>query len=127
MELVAIVIALALLEYLAFGLLVARARATTGIQAPAMTGDPVFERYVRVHQNTLEQLAIFLPAIVLFGSYVSTWVASILGLVFIAGRIVYLRGYVEDPAKRSTGFLIGEVAQVVLLLGGGIGALVAWV
>jgi uncharacterized membrane protein YecN with MAPEG domain len=126
MEPVAIVIALALLEYFAFGVLVGRARTQYGVEAPAITGHPVFERHFRVHQNTLEQLVIFIPAVWLFGAYVSPRAAAGLGLVFIVGRFVYLRGYVEDPKKRSTGTLITFAAQVILLVGGAIGALFAW-
>ena len=59
MELVAIVILLALIEYNIFGILVGRARAKYNVPAPATSGDPVFERYCRVHQNTLEQLMVF--------------------------------------------------------------------
>jgi len=126
MEPVAIVLTLALLEYFAFGVLVGRARGQYGVEAPATTGHPIFERYHRVHQNTLEQLAIFIPAAWMFGVFVSPAGAALLGLVFIAGRIVYLRGYVEDPKKRSTGTFITLFAQAVLLLGGGVGALLAW-
>ena len=126
MELVALVLALALIEYFVFGLLVGRARGQYGVEAPATTGHPVFERYHRVHQNTLEQLAIFIPALWMFGFYVSAPIATLLGLVFIAGRVIYLRGYVEDPKKRSTGTLITLFAQAILLLGGGVGALLAW-
>jgi uncharacterized MAPEG superfamily protein len=126
MEPVALVLALALVEYFVFGLLVGRARGQYGVEAPATTGHPVFERYHRVHQNTLEQLAIFVPALWMFGIYVSAAIASLLGLVFIAGRFVYLRGYVADPKKRSTGTLITLIAQAILLVGGGVGALLAW-
>jgi uncharacterized membrane protein YecN with MAPEG domain len=126
MEPVAIVLALALIEYFVFGILVGRARGRYGVEAPATTGHPVFERYHRVHQNTLEQLVIFVPALWMFGAFVSPAWAALLGLVFIAGRFVYLRGYVEDPKKRSTGTYITLLAQAVLLLGGGIGALLAW-
>ena len=126
MEPVALVLALALIEYFTFGVLVGRARGTYGVEAPAVTGHPIFERYHRVHQNTLEQLVIFVPALWLFGLYVSAPVAALLGLVFVAGRFVYLRGYVADPKKRSTGTLITLVAQAILLVGGGVGALLAW-
>lgn len=126
MEPVAIVLTLALLEYFVFGILVGRARGQYGVEAPATTGHPIFERYHRVHQNTLEQLVIFIPALWMFGAYVSPAWAALLGLVFIVGRFVYLRGYVEDPKKRSTGTYITLLAQAVLLLGGGVGALLAW-
>ena len=48
MALVAVVIALALIEYLLFAILVARARVRCHVPAPATTGHPVFERYFRV-------------------------------------------------------------------------------
>src|SRR5690606_24902540 len=51
---VAIVTLLALLTYFWMGLQVAGARRRSGIQAPAMTGDPVLERTIRAHYNTLE-------------------------------------------------------------------------
>jgi uncharacterized membrane protein YecN with MAPEG domain len=126
MEPVALVLALALIEYFAFGILVGRARGQYGVEAPATTGHPIFERYHRVHQNTLEQLVIFVPALWMFGVYASAPIAALLGLVFIAGRFVYLRGYVQDPKKRSTGTMITLLAQAVLLVGGAVGALLAW-
>ena len=125
MNLVAIVIGLALVEYFVFGLLVGRARQQFGVAAPAMSGHPVFERYMRVHQNTMEQLVLFVPAMLIFGVYVSGTVAALLGLVWIAGRALYLRGYVADPAKRSTGFALTALPQLILLVGGIVGALVA--
>ncbi len=51
--------------------------------------------------------------------------AAGLGLVFIAGRAIYLRDYVKDPAARTTGFMMTFGANVILLLGGLIGAAVA--
>lgn len=125
MSLVAVVIGLALIEFFVFGLLVGRARQQYDVPAPAMTGHPIFERYMRVHQNTMEQLVLFVPAMVLFGTYVSGSIAALLGLLWIAGRVVYLRGYVADPKQRSTGFAITALAQLVLLLGGIVGALLA--
>ena len=120
--LVDVVIALALLEYLAFGLLVGRARGQHNVPAPATTGHPVFERTFRVHQNTLEQLIIFVPAMWMFSALVSPQIAAGLGLAFVLGRALYFRGYVAEASKRSAGFLIGFLAQAVLLLGSLIGA-----
>lgn len=126
MHLVAFVIVAALIEFFIFGALVGRARGQYKVAAPAITGDPIFERYFRVHQNTMEQLVMFVPAMWFFGVYVSPTWAALLGVVFIIGRVVYLRGYVEEPSKRETGVIIGAVALVILLLGAAIGALVAW-
>jgi uncharacterized membrane protein YecN with MAPEG domain len=126
MEPIAIVTALALLEYFAFGIEVARARSRAGIEAPATVGDEIFERHFRVQQNTVEQLVLFLPALWLFGYYVSPLWGAGLGLVFIVGRFLYARGYVSQPSRRGTGFAVGEVAQGLLLLGGLIGAVLSW-
>ena len=117
MEFVAFVIALALLEFAVFGMLVGWARGKYKVAAPAIGGHPVFERYFRAHQNTMEQLVAFVPAMWLFGTYVnSTW-AAWLGLVFVVGRVVYLAGYVADPAKREIGFAMSSLPVVILLLG----------
>jgi uncharacterized MAPEG superfamily protein len=117
MEFVAIVILLALIEYAAFGGLVGWARGKYGVDAPAVSGHPVFERYFRVQQNTLEQLVMFVPAIWLFGTYVDATWAALLGLVFVVGRALYLLGYVRDPAKREAGFALSSLSVVALLLG----------
>jgi uncharacterized MAPEG superfamily protein len=80
---------------------------------------------MRVQQNTIEQFVIFLPALFLFGQYVHAGAAAALGCVWIAGRLVYERGYVADPAKRGLGFGISSAATLVLLLGGLVGGAVA--
>jgi uncharacterized MAPEG superfamily protein len=119
----AIVIILAVIEYIVFGILVGRARGRYGIKAPATTGHEVFERYFRVHQNTLETLMAFIPGIALFALFVDpNWAAGI-GLIYVIGRIVYLRSYVADPAKRSAGFGLSMLPILALLIGGLIGAI----
>ena len=123
MELVAIVIALAVIEYFVFAGLVGRARAKYEIPAPAITGNPVFERYYRVHQNTLEQLMIFIPAIIIYGYYGNPAYAAGLGVFFLIGRIIYLRGYVADPAKRGLGMMIGFLPTMFMLIAGLIAAI----
>jgi len=117
MEFVAFVIALALLEFAVFGMLVGWARGKYRVAAPAIGGHPVFERYFRAHQNTMEQLVAFVPAMWLFGTYVNPTWAAWLGLVFVVGRVVYLAGYVADPAKREIGFAMSSLPVVILLLG----------
>jgi len=118
MEFVAFVIALALLEYAIFGMLVGWARGKYGVVAPATGGHPVFERYFRVHMNTLEQLVAFVPAMWLFGTYVNPTWAAWLGLVFVVARKYYLVGYVADPAKREIGFGLTALPVMILLIGG---------
>ena len=117
MEPVAVVIVLALVQYIAFGMLVAWARGKYGVKAPAVTGHETFDRYFRVHQNTLELLVAFVPAIWLFGMYVDPTWAALLGLVFVVARMLYLRGYVTDPAKREVGFTLSMLPVLVLLIG----------
>lgn len=114
---VAIVSLLALLVYFWMGLQVGKARAKCGIQAPTMTGDPVLERTIRAHYNTLEWLPLFLVPLWLFAIYWSDLWAAVIGLVWIVGRIVYQVGYVADPRKREAGFLIQALAVAVLLFG----------
>ena len=117
MEPVAVVIVLALVQFIAFGMLVAWARGKYGVKAPAVTGHETFDRYFRVHQNTLELLVAFVPAIWLFGMYVDPTWAALLGLVFVVARMLYLRGYVTDPAKREVGFTLSILSVLVLLVG----------
>lgn len=117
MEPVAVVIALALFQYVVFAMLVGWARGKYGVKAPAVTGHEIFERYFRVHQNTLELLVAFVPATWLFGMYVDPTWAALLGLVFVVARVLYLRGYVADPAKRELGFALSVLPVFVLLAG----------
>ena len=123
MALVAAVILLALIEFLVFGLLVGRARVRCNVVAPATTGHPVFERYFRVQQNTLEQLVVFVPSMWFFGLYVSAVWAAGLGVLFVIGRAVYLKGYVADPKKRGAGFGLSFLPNVILAGGALVGAI----
>jgi glutathione S-transferase len=122
MELVAIVIALALMQYVAFGMLVGRARIKYGVKAPATSGHEVFERYFRVHQNTLELMTAFAPSVWLFGTYVSPPWAAGLGLVYFVGRLVYLRSYVTNPATRGAGFGLSALPIMICTVGALVGA-----
>ncbi len=126
MEPIAIVTVLALLQLFIFAFQVGKQRAKHGIKAPAISGDAEFERMFRVHQNTLEQLVVFIPALWLFGYYVHALIGAGIGLVFIIARFVYRGSYLTDPSTRTAGFGIGALAMMVLLLGGLIGAVVSW-
>ena len=117
MPLVHLVIALALVEFFLFGLTVSRARGTYGVPAPATGGNEMFERYFRVQMNTLEQLVIFVPGMLMFGRYVNAFAAAILGAVFIVGRIIYFASYVKDPRRRGLGFALSALPNLVLLGG----------
>ena len=127
MAYVELMIVLALLEFLLFGLAVGSARTRYKVPAPATAGHEVFERYFRVQMNTLEQLIIFVPAMLLFAWYVNAYVAAALGVLFIIGRALYFRGYVRAPERREVGFALSVIPNSILLLGGIIGALIALV
>ena len=122
MEYVAIVTGIALLQLFVFSVQVGKARVATGTAAPAMSGPPEFERAFRVHQNTVEQLIIFIPALWMFANFVRADVAAGLGLVFVIGRQIYRGSYMADPGKRTMGFGIGGLSMIILLIGAIIGA-----
>jgi glutathione S-transferase len=108
---------LALLVYFLITGSVARARAKYGVKAPAVVGNEHFERAYRVQMNTLEQMALFLPALWLYAAYVSDRGAAVGGLVWIVGRVIYALAYTRDPAARGPGTIISLVASVGLWLG----------
>ena len=110
MEWIVLVTLLVATEYFYLAILVGKSRGETGIAAPKTSGDERFERVFRVQQNTLEQLVIFFPALWVFGYYVSATIGAAIGVVFLIGRIMYARGYVQHPDKRAPGFIIGSLA-----------------
>jgi glutathione S-transferase len=114
----AVVTILAVLLYFYMGLNVGRMRGKHGIKAPAMTGNPEFERAVRVQGNTLEFLPIFLPLLWIATTYSPWygWLPALLGLVWVIGRFLYMTGYMVDPEKRGTGFLISGISLLLLLI-----------
>jgi uncharacterized membrane protein YecN with MAPEG domain len=96
---------------------VPRARIKCGIAAPAMIGDPLLERTIRAHYNTLEWLPLFLVSLWLFALYWSDLVAAAVGAVWVLARIGYALGYYADAQKRGPGFLVQSIATGVLLFG----------
>ena len=118
----AVVMLVALLVYFWLGLRVGQARGKFGVMAPATTGNPDFERAFRIQMNTLEWMPIFLPALWLAAIYVSDVAAALLGLAWIAGRLLYTHGYTQSPDKRETGFFVQAAAAAVLWFAALIGA-----
>jgi glutathione S-transferase len=117
MPFVAIVTVVALLQFFWLSLQVGRARSRYGVAAPATSGNEIFERHFRVHMNTQEQLVMFLPALWIFGVYISPLWASGLGVVFILGRAIYAISYVRDPKSRSLGFGLSILPVLAMLIG----------
>jgi uncharacterized MAPEG superfamily protein len=114
-------ILLALVQYIFFTVRVGTARQKYGIHAPAIAGNEIFERVFRVQQNTLEQLMVFIPGILLFAHFVSPLWALLPGALYLVGRQLYARGYVADPKKRGIGATLSILAGIVLVVGAIIG------
>jgi len=106
----------ALLVYFVTIINVGRARAKYKVMPPAMTGDENFERALRVQQNMLEQLVLFLPIMWIFSYYVSELWGAIIGGVWILGRVLYAWGYYQEAKKRMVGFGISSLSIMALLL-----------
>jgi len=114
---VSAIILLALLHYMIVGSLVGVARGRYKVAAPATTGHPMFERWFRVHQNSLELLIAFIPSMWLFGWWVSQAWATGIGLVYVAARLLYTVQYLKDPKTREIGAGLSFLAIFVLIVG----------
>ena len=118
-QLPALITALTVLLQIWVALRVGSARGKFGIEAPATTGHPEFERAFRVQMNTIESTLVFLPSLWLFALYLSNLWAGLFGAAWLVGRVLYAVTYQRDPKSRGPGFGIGFLA-VVALLGGGV-------
>jgi glutathione S-transferase len=116
LPLLVLISVLAVLQFFFFATLVSRARTRYGVVAPAVSGHETFERYFRVQMNTLELLVMFLPALWLASLYVAPIWPVLLGVLYLCGRLLYLRGYVSDPRRRGPGFGLSMLPILVLLL-----------
>jgi uncharacterized membrane protein YecN with MAPEG domain len=109
------VLTLVLLFGVAFN--VGRARVKYKVNAPATTGHPKFDLAYRVQMNTIENAVAFIPALWLFSYYVSTILGSVLGGVWLIGRVWYAITYTEDAKKRGGGFGLSLLAFMILTFG----------
>ena len=116
MQYVELVALLAVLQFFFFGVMTGRARAKSGLKAPATTGDEGFERMYRVQMNTLEVLVVFLPSLFIAAKYWPTLLVAGLGLVYLIGRFIYWRAYVGNPSTRPLGFMLSILPSVLLAL-----------
>lgn len=120
-----LVTAVAIAQYIWFGVLVGQARGRYGVHAPAVTGHETFERYYRVQMNTLELLVPMVPAMYLAARYWSpVWVAAA-GAVYVVGRFIYLRAYVSDPKTRTLGYSLSAFPLLGLLVAVVVGVFMA--
>jgi glutathione S-transferase len=124
MNYVYLVILLALFQFLYFTLRTGLTREKMGVEAPSTVGNETWERIFRVQQNTMEQLIMFIPAILLFSHFVSPKWALLPGVLFIIGRQIFSHLYVTNPPKRAPGVALSMLSTLVLLVGSLIGILI---
>jgi glutathione S-transferase len=124
--LVALITLLALILYMVLTLRVAVMRGRLRVATPGAAGPPGFERALRIHANTLEQLVPFVIAMWLCALYLQPLVAALGGAAWLIGRIIYVFSYSADPARRSVGFAIAAIATIGLLIGALLGVVLAY-
>ena len=124
---IALVTLAALIQYFLMGLNVGRARGRLNVPAPATQGHPEFERLYRVQLNTLEWLVIFIPVLWIAEAFNANWgpistaLTTVLGVLWLVGRYLYMRDYVKDPKSRGRGFAVQALATALLFLMGLVG------
>ena len=116
MEPLILVLMLILLQILYFSIEVGRARQRLGIDAPAVSGNDEFDRYFRAHQNSLEQLIVFLPAVLATAYLGYSITCLVCGIFYLVGRAIYFRSYVKEPKKRTLGFVLSFFSTVILVM-----------
>ncbi|MBO3705822.1 MAG: MAPEG family protein [Candidatus Accumulibacter sp.] len=102
---------------------VGRCRIRFGIKAPAASGHPQFDVAYRIQANTVENSVAFLPVLWVFACSVSSLWATVLGGVWLLGRVWYALAYARDPRTRGAGFLVSMLCFGALGIGGAWGVL----
>ena len=121
MESSIVLILIALLQYIFFTGRAGFSRGKYSIKAPKSVGNERWERIYRIQQNTMEKLVIFIPGTLIFSAYVSSSWVLIPGILFIVGRHLYSRLYLQSPENRGPGMVLSFLSNIVLVLGGLIG------
>jgi glutathione S-transferase len=112
----------ALLLYVYMGVAVSQARVKHNIPAPTMTGNPEFERAVRVQMNTLEWLPVFIAALWMCASFWDARIVALVGVAWVVGRALYMQSYSKGE-NRSLGFSIQGLTVLALTIGAVVGAI----
>ena len=107
---------LAIAVFFGCGAAVGRGRGKYKIAAPATTGHPDFERLFRVQMNTLEALAMFLPALWIAARFADPRLVGGIGLAWVVARAWYAVAYARAANKREAAFIIGLVSTTALWL-----------
>jgi len=116
MDIIALIILLAVVQLLFFGMLTGFSRGKFGVDAPATTGNEEWERRFRVQQNTMEHMVAFVPAIYLCATYANQTLAIVAGCVYLIGRCIYAYTYIKDPKTRALGMILSFFPTAVMVL-----------
>lgn len=107
----------AIAVYFWSALRVAKARKHYRIPPPITDGPEGFLLAFRAHQNTLEQLMMFLPSLWLAAIYFNPLFAAVLGAIWVGARIWYVVAYSSAVEKRLPPFILAIVTTVLLMVG----------
>jgi len=121
MEFVALVTIVALIQVMAFQWRVGKGRNRYNVPGPATTGPETWERYNRVHLNTVENLVMLLPLMWICACFLHPWVAAGLGLLFVLARGWYSRLYVADPGTRGSAAWVTGICLYLLVAASAVG------
>jgi len=66
------------------------------------------------HEGTAEAVALWGGRVLATGSNEN--VAPLIGLIWLVGRIVYLRAYMADPEKRLIGAGLGGLTNLIMFI-----------
>jgi len=99
------------------------ARVRFKVPAPSHEGPEDYVRRVRAHQNTVEHIVMFLPAMWLFAGVVSPYWAAGIGAVWPVGRFLYMVGYSRSAPARRPGLYMSMPPIYIFILGSIIGAI----
>ncbi len=126
MQWVELVTLAAIVQLFIFGGLVGNARRRYNVPPPAPTGHEMFDRYQRVHMNTLETMVVFLPALWIAAQYWRQEIVAPIGVVYLIGRQLYLSGYINEPKRRGLGYGLSILPTFALVVLAVIGIVRAW-
>lgn len=103
------------LYYLWVGIHVGIVRGKVKVPAPAVSGDPILERAIRVQMNAVEHAPAILPALWLAAIWMSDFWAAAVGLVWVLARVAYGALYMANPASRGPAFGAQFFAILILI------------
>ncbi len=116
MDIIAVIILLAILQLMAFGMITGFSRGKLGVDAPATTGNEQWERRFRVQQNTMEHVVAFVPAIYLCATYTNLTLAIAAGTIYLIGRCIYAYCYIKEPKTRALGMILSFFPTATMAL-----------